>query len=264
MPITRPYFRTCRQFTDGHYSHGGKARYIEDSRFAKDGEHYVRGLELIQKDLLALFDFIEPDDKNKDTYSYRTHALHMRTAIEVEANCKAILTENGFVKRDPQTGRPLLKRNGDPADWDMGDFRALQRTHRLSDYEIMLPVWKGPAATKTRRPFGPWANATGNSLPWWNAYNHAKHDRHEKFESANFANLLDAVCALVAILSAQFHRYDFSPGPTLLAFGSGAPVGFDGAIGGYFWVHFPTWPAAEQYDFQWDHNNPGTFQQLPL
>ena len=238
MAITQPYYRTCRQFTDGHYTHGGKGRYVEDRQFAKDGEHYVRASALIQKDLLDLFDFIEPDDKNKDTYSYRTHALHMRAAIEVEANCKAILAENGYVKRNSKTGKPLMKRNGDPADWDMGDFRLLEQTHRLSHYEIMLPVWKGPAGTNARKPFEQWT--TNTALPWWGAYNDAKHDRHEKFARANFSNLIGAVCALVAILSSQFHRHDFSPGPTLLAVsGGGAPAGYETAIGGYFWVKFP-------------------------
>jgi hypothetical protein len=184
----------------------------------------------------------------------------MRAAIEVEANCKAILAENGYVKRD-KTGKPLMKRNGDPADWDMGDFLLLEQTHRLSHYEIMLPVWKGPASTNVRKPFEQWA--TNNALPWWGAYNDAKHDRHEKFARANFSNLIGAVCALMAILSSQFHRHDFSPGPTLLAVsGGGAPTGYETAIGGYFWVKFPAWPAAEQYDFQWDPNAPGTFQQL--
>ena len=90
----------------------------------------------------------------------------------------------------------------------------------------------------------------------------AKHDRHEKFAEASFSKLIDAVCGLVAILSAQFHTHDFSPGPGLLALeGGGAPTGFDTAIGGYFWVKFPAWPTAEQYDFQWDPTNPGTFQQ---
>lgn len=261
MPIAQPFFRTCRQFTDGYYTHGGKGLYIEDPRYAKDGEHYARALTLIQKDLLDLFDFIEPDHRNKDAYSYRTHAMHMRAAIEVEANCKAILSENGFVKRDAKTGKPLLKRNGDPADWNMSDFSLLDKTHRLSAFEIMLPVWKGHTTTNVRRPFSQWA--IGADLPWWRAYNESKHDRHEKFAQANFSNLIDAVCALVAILSAQFHRHDFSPGPTLLATErGGAPVGYDTAIGGYFWVKFPAWPATEQYDFQWDLNNPGTFQHL--
>jgi len=239
MAITQPYYRTCRQFIDGHYAHGGKARYVQDGRFAKDGEHYVRALTLIQKDLLELFDFIEPDENNKNTFSFRTHALHTRAAIEVEANCKAILTENGYGQRE--NGKVL-----DQSAWTMKDYKKLDDTHRLSAYEVRLPVWKG--APVTRKPFEQWA--TGNALPWWGAYTDAKHDRHEKFAKANFTSLIDAICALVAILSAQFHRHDFSPGVMGLDLGGGQPVGYDTAIGGYFLVKFPPWPVAEQYDFQ--------------
>jgi hypothetical protein len=258
MPVTQPYYRTCRQFSDGHYAHDGKARYIADSRFAKDGEHYVRALTLLQKDLQELFDFVEPDDKNKDCYSYRIHELHMRAAIEVEANCKAILAENSYVKLDPKTGKPALKRNGDPADWNMGDFKKLERTHLLSNYEVRLPVWKGP--NQVRQPFKGWV--TDGALPWWDAYNAAKHDRHEKFAEANFTMLIDAICALVAVLSAQFHTHDFSPGAIFLSWGSGRPAGYKTAIGDYFLVKFPAWSAADQYDFKWDPAAPGTFQKL--
>lgn len=194
MAITQPFYRTCRQFTDGQYADGGKAHYIQDKAFAKDGAHYVRVLILTQKDLLELFEFIEPDDKNNDTYSYRTHALLMRTAIELEANCRAILVENGF----PKSGR-----------WTMGHYKQLEQTHRLSEYELVLPMWNWPPATRMRKRFEKWA--TGGALPWWVAYNEAKHDRHEKFAKATISNLVDAVCALVAILSAQFHTHDFSP-----------------------------------------------------
>ena len=86
MPVVQPYFRTCRQFTDGHYAHAGKGTYVRDGRLASDGEHYVRALSLIQKDLLEIFDFIEPDNENSNCYSYRIHALHMRAAIEVGDN----------------------------------------------------------------------------------------------------------------------------------------------------------------------------------
>jgi hypothetical protein len=251
MAITQPFFRTWRPFAGGPFGRSVDGRaYVEDNQFAKEGEHYVRALMLIQQDLLSLFDFIEPDDKNKQTYSYRTHALHMRAAIEVEANCKAILAENGFVKLD---------KHRKPTDhWTMNDYKLLERTHRLSQYEIMLPVWKGPANTEIRQPFAQWS--TGKTPPWWSAYNEAKHDRHEKFAEANFTNLIDAVCALVVILSAQFYRHDFSPGPGLIAWGSSAPVGYDTAIGEYFWVKFPTWPADEQYDFEWNSTTM-TFQQ---
>ena len=64
------------------------------------GRQYIRAFLLIQKDLLELFDYVEPADQNLDCYSYRIHELHMRACIEVEAHCKAILSENNYVNPD--------------------------------------------------------------------------------------------------------------------------------------------------------------------
>jgi hypothetical protein len=175
----------------------------------------------------------------------------VRAAIEVEANCKAILAENGYV-RIGRSGKPANQSN-----WNMTDYTKLEKTHQLSAYEIRLPVWRG--APISRKPFEQWA--TGNALPWWGAYNEAKHDRREKFAKASFSNLIDAICALVVILSAQFHTYDFLPGGSLIGWDESRPAGYEMAIGGYFLVKFPMWPPAEQYDFEWDPTKPGTFQR---
>jgi hypothetical protein len=247
MAATKPYLRTCRQFTDGSYDAAGKGRYVADSRFAKEGEHYVRAFTLIQKDLHELFDYVEPADVNKDCYSYRIHALHMRTCIEIEANCKAILTENGYSAA---------------GNWDMRDYKKLEPTHHLSAYEIMLPVWRGTQTVRT--PFRSWS--TDGTLAWYQAYNAAKHDRHLQFPQANFGNLLEAVCGLVAILSSQFHTWDFSPQPPFLALSfGGPPQGFENGIGGYFQVKFPdNWTPEDQYNFDWDRlkDDPDPFQKV--
>ena len=100
MPVTCPYRRTCRQFVDGSYSEGGRWQYMLHPKFAQAPEHYVRAFLLLLKDLQELFDYIEPADKNLHCYSYRIHALLLRACVEVEANCKAILKENGYSKSD--------------------------------------------------------------------------------------------------------------------------------------------------------------------
>lgn len=237
MPIARPYRRTCRQFKDGTYGDLGKQMYIQHASFAKDLEHYVRAFLLIQKDLLEIFEYVEPAERNLPTYSFRTHALHMRVCIEAEANCTAILAENGYTRS---------------GNWKMrDDYRKIEASHRLSAYEVMYPVWTGNGAT--RRPFSAWS--AGNPLTWYQAYNEAKHDRHDKFPLANFENLTESVAGLAVLLSAQFLTHDFSPhapGLALSGYG-GPPAGYDNAIGGYFLVKFPdNLPAADRYDFDWD------------
>ena len=81
-----------------------------DPRYAQDPEHYVRAYLLLQKDLEELFDYVEPSDQNLNCYSYRTHELLLRACVEVEANCKAILLENGYPKpRDDMNRNDYIK-----------------------------------------------------------------------------------------------------------------------------------------------------------
>jgi hypothetical protein len=233
MPIVRPYKRTCRQFTDNTYSHSGKWRYLVHEKFANSPAHYIRAFLLIQKDLIKLFDYIEPADQNLETYSFRIHELLVRTCIEIEANCKAILTENGYAN----TGR-----------LDMRDYKKINLSHRLSSYEVYLPIWKGDQSK--RAPYKNWINS--GSLPWYQTYNDTKHDRHTKFHHATFEHLTDSVCGLLALLSAQFWTEDYSSGNTLLAI-EGPSDGTESAIGGEFRIRFPTdWPESEKYEFDWE------------
>ena len=244
MSIGRPYRRICRQLADGSYANSGHGRYVEHPKYAKDPEHYVRAFLLIQKDLMELFDYLEPAEQNLGCYSYRIHELMLRACIEVEANCKAILLENGYTKT---------------CDLKMRDYIKIDKSHRLSEYKVKMPTWTG--AHSTRTPFSAWA--TGGRLGWYQAYNATKHDRHAEFKSATFENMLDAVCGCLAILSAQFRDHDYSPqsGALLLA---GSPDGMSDAIGGYFRVGFPqSWPASERYDFDWStlEQDPDPFQK---
>jgi hypothetical protein len=71
----RPFYRTCRQFISGDYANGGKSEYIEHKKFATEPEHYIRAFSLLQKDLLEIFDYIEPSDSNHKTFSSGTHEL---------------------------------------------------------------------------------------------------------------------------------------------------------------------------------------------
>jgi hypothetical protein len=232
MPVDRPYRRTCRQFVDGHYTEGGRWQYMVHPKFAQSPEHYVRAFLILLKDLQELFDYVEPADKNLACYSYRIHALLLRACVEVEANCKAILKENGYARS---------------GDWNMGDYKKIEKTHLLSAYEVKVPNWSGRVATRT--PFSAWS--TGGSLLWYQAYNTTKHDRHSEFEQATFEHLIDACCGLLVVLSAQFETNDFSPGNTLLAL-EGSSDGMESGIGGYFRVRFPAnWPTELRYDFDW-------------
>jgi len=124
MGIGQPFHRTCRQFVDGQYAEGGRSEYITHKNYAIRPEQYVRAFLILQKDLLTLFDYIEPSDINLNTYSFRTHELLFRACVEIEANFKAIFIENGR----------KIQRN-----WGIKEYKKINKTHRLSSYEIKLP-----------------------------------------------------------------------------------------------------------------------------
>lgn len=240
MSINRPFRRTCRQFTDNSYSEGGRWQYMLHPKYAQSPSHYIRAFLLLLKDLQELFDFIEPADNNLDCYSYRIHALLLRACIEVEANCKAILRENGYSKKN---------KKGEDIDLNMSDYRKINTTHRLSSYQIKVPYWNG--IQNLRTPFSFWAN--GDPLPWYEAYNATKHDRYSEFKEATFNHLLDACCGVLVILSAQFETNSFSPGDIVLAL-EGSSDGFESGIGDYFRVKFPDdWPQEMRYEFEWQN-----------
>lgn len=244
MAITRPFRRTLRPFIDGTYAGNGSWRCIRHPGFADVPAHYVRSFLLLLKDLQDLFDFVEPADANLSAYSYRIHALLLRACVEVEANCKAIMKENGYAR----TG-----------DWNMRDYKKINVTHHLSAFKVVAPVWTGTMGI--RFPFAAWG--AGSSLPWYDAYNASKHDRHAEFSRATFEHLIDACCGLLVLLTAQFLSDDFSG--QIYWEREPATDGTERAIGGYFRVAFPQdWTATEMYDFKWDaiKNDADPFQNF--
>lgn len=154
MGINKPYRRNIRQFIDGEFSEGGRWRYIIHQKYANNPSHYVRALLVIQKDLLELFDYVEPAYKNRKTYSFRIHELLTRICIEIEANCVAILKENGYTKS---------------SDFNMTDYQKINKTHRLAAYEVKIPIWNG--LNDVRKPFANWDLPTPIKPAWYTTYN---------------------------------------------------------------------------------------------
>ncbi len=78
---------------------------------------------IIQRDLEELFDYIEPSQESLATYSYRIHALLMRACFEIEANFKAILSENIHTPKINKFGSPIL---------NMDMYKKIDVTHHLA------------------------------------------------------------------------------------------------------------------------------------
>lgn len=213
--------------------------YLLHKRYATDPRHYVRAFLLLQADIIDLFSYVEPSDKNLATYSHRIQQLLMRACVEVEANLTAIFLDNEY-----SAARGNLT---------MQQYRLIEISHRLSSYQIRVPAWQGSQGV--RQPFLSWKD--NEPLPWYQAYNKSKHNRHENFELATFNALIDAFCGLGVLLAAQFHEEDYSPGDKTFSL-SGACYTYDGndgmepAIGGLLRIKFPyDWPQDERYEFDW-------------
>lgn len=247
MSYKKPFHRNYRKMKPDTNSEYSDWAYIVDKEYSKNPVHYIRAFSIIQSDLIKLFEFIEPSDINLTTYSFRIHELLMRTCIEIEANFKAILQENIYspvYKKGEKQGqlRPESK-------WNIDDFKIVNKTHHLDNYNVELPFWTGKKGKI--QPFENWA--LGQPLTWYEAYNKSKHNRLNSFQKANFSHLLEAFTGLFVLLSSQFGRESFSTYEKSLNVSVDSYFSSDFGIGGFLMVTFPdNWRDDEIYDFDWD------------
>lgn len=231
MGISKPYKRTARIFVDGSYKNSGKGEYILHQNYAESPANFIRAFLLIQQDVLELFNYVEPSDTNLNTYSHRIHELLLRTCVEVEANCKAILRENGYARS---------------GNWNMVDYKKIEQSHYLSYYFVKIQNWQGN--NSEHQPFAVWAS--GGSLDWYQAYNNTKHDRHLNFSEANFENLVAAICGLSTLIASQFLDNSFSGAGWVLG-GNDTNDGFESGVSSNFRIKYPaSIPVNERYEFE--------------
>lgn len=228
--IDKPFFRTIRQFSGGDYAEGGKSDYISLPAYADNPLSDIRSYLLVQNSLLELFEFIEPAENNRKVFSLKLRELLLRSCTEFESNCKSILRANKYTSKKEK-------------DWNIKDYKKINTSHFLSDYEIELPLWVGNG--KVRKPFYKWGE--GKSLEWYDAYNSSKHDRANQLDQASLENAIDSVCGLLVILSAQYYIETFSGPDYLIA--TRVPSDYEVAIGNYFRIKFPTIPNNQRYNF---------------
>lgn len=237
MTLSKPYRRIIRPFTDGDYIHGGDDEqiYILSNDYASDRSMLIRAYHLIERDVLRIFEYIEPCDANLATYSHRTYELLIRASTEFETNCKGILSDNRYI--NPTRG-----------NLNIMDYYKIDKASRLSEYRVTLDTWFPRG--KVFEPFKDWI--TGHSLAWYQSYNDVKHNRSTEFSKASLENVMASVAGLLVILFSQFYVFVFNPYQTV----GGWSGGDDGSIyleSSLFRIVPPTtWALNEQYDFDWD------------
>ena len=196
MSLPKPYHRNWRAIKPGANSGFSSWAYIIDKEYAQSPTHYVRAYEIIQADLERLFEYIEPSPESLQTFSYRIHELLMRTCIELEANFKAILTENIYTPQRDRFGNPI---------YNTSAYKKVDVTHHLSSYEVSLPAWNGPP--RIIKPFADWRRSQG--LSWYQAYNASKHDRHDEFKRRTWKIFCQLLRACSSCFPLSFARKIF-------------------------------------------------------
>jgi hypothetical protein len=196
------------------------------------GRLWVRSYQLLEADLHAVFETVEPTDANGSTHGHRILGLLMRACIECEAHLKAMLDAGSY--KLTKAGNLTMKQ-----------YRATERSHLLSRYTVEVIEWKG--AHRERRPFAAWGpGRSSSSLPWYRAYKDAKHSRVEKFESASLTMLVDAVAACLVLLVSRFGTECYG-GPELVSEEEGGRPGFSTGQGGRISFRYPRWEPEEAY-----------------
>lgn len=240
--IARPYKRIARPFNSQSYMDDGVWLYNLHPKYAKGRDHYIKAAELIIKDIRELFYYVQPADINTWTYSHRIHELLLRTCSEVEANLRAILTENGYTKVD-ERDKPL--------PLNMNDYVKVDRTHHLSSFKVEIPSWSGERHTRT--PFETWASESVGSPEWYTKYHAVKHDRAMNFKDANFDNLIEAACGLLALLASQFMGCSPGNGESPILASVIPSDGTERTLDDHFRIYYPSdWSENEKYSFNWD------------
>ena len=235
MPITKPYRRIIRPFalpniyTVGLYD---DLNYIASPFYADDRYEIIRAYHVLERDLVRLFDYVEPANGNLTTYSYRLYELLLRAATEFESNATKILQANHYSR----TG-----------NWNITDYYKINTATKLHEYEVFINVWS--TGMKMLTPLAEWS--TGHQLSWYQKYNEVKHDRKTKFDCASLENVLNAVASVFCIVFAQFHNLTFTEYQPTQGYGDG-PNGEIYSPTMLFSIKLPqSWTPADFYDFQW-------------
>lgn len=264
MPLEKPYFRCYRPNFKNK-----SLEYLRDKRNVEYPYDYVNKLDILDDRLKKIFEFIEPSETNKNTYSVQISSLLLDVCTTIEANFRGILDKNKYAKN-------ISKCN-------MCDYFLIEESHHLSNYEIKIPFWKSDNCTKRndweeggkiRRPFRKWGSKTYRKLDWYNAYNQVKHNMVENFKMATLDNLVEAFSALHIIMCAQF--YDISiitpsdlNNPSLMGdFPSFEDKPYISTITGNFLIKIPRdkdWKDNDKYSFDWNNikNEVEPFNKYP-
>ncbi len=184
MKIELPYKRIIRPFTTSEDYTLGWSYYQEDQRNCTNMMEIIRSYNVIERDLIKLFEYIEPRQENYQTFSYRIYELFLRATTEFESNAKWVLHDNGYVKDK----------------YNMHDFFKLETSSKLSEYKLLINPHENTRILL--EPFKDWQK-WNHSLKWYQDYNLVKHNRQKDFSKANLFNLLSSIGWLYILIGSR-------------------------------------------------------------
>lgn len=242
MPLYKPYYRCYRPNIKET-----TVEYLRDNRNVKNPYDYIRKLEILYSRLEKIFEFVEPEDSNGNTYSIQLSSLLLDICTTIEANFRSILDKNGYKKDINKNHKKDMK------SWNINDYNKVNISHHLSSYEIKIPFWKG--INNIRKPYEIWGSSN-NSPKWYQAYNHVKHNMIDKFNEATLDTVVDAFSGLVILISAQFFDDEILRDPVEFIVDSNGFVSSNGdfmqTIKTSLLIKFPKdWTEKEKYNFDW-------------
>lgn len=229
MAISKPYYRIFRP--------GAGIDFLKDTRYCDEANELFRALQLLELDLKKVFEYVEPCNKNLETYSQRLYELLLRACTEFEASAKAILCANSYQKS--------------PDAFTIKDYRLINKATKISEYNVSLLPWS--PESKVLQPFKNWENT--HTLDWYSAYNNVKHNRFSKFHDASLENVINAIAGVYIIIYSQINYLTITGVPQ-----SNQPeIGiedkdyyqpfFNNSI---FSISAPSWNNNEKYNFNWN------------
>lgn len=160
--------------------------------------HSAQGAALnLFGEMKDVFRFVEPSG-NRTAYGHEIRQLLILACTEVEAQCKAVLRENHYTRKNSKGGLVGEKY------WRLDDFFRTARPLRLAGWNLKV---RGHPTFPVLDPFAPWGTGTYAPLPWYSAYNAVKHDREREFAEASLENMVSAMAAVHLLVVAQFGHF---------------------------------------------------------
>ncbi len=170
------------------YLPGVLPNYVEDPRYSNNMVEQIRIVFLYERELIEIFNYVEPVSANMGTYSLMIYQLFMKCCIEFENICKNILEDNQSIANHPT----------------IMDYWKLNNVLLLDKYACRSRLINNVVF----QPLKDWAN--GYSLNWYQDYNKVKHNRTKEFKNANLKNLINSFCSLRIMLCAQYGELSLS------------------------------------------------------